>query len=78
MQIALLVPFQIALLVYSSVLPSQLHTAIVGSNADILTVQHKVEAFAIVIPSIIGVCTALMGWLTWNLYGEMGWEVSNL
>lgn len=64
------------MLVYSSVLPSQLREAISGTQADTASVLRHVRAYAIVIPSVVGAVTLLMAFLLWKLYEEFGWEVS--
>lgn len=74
-ELALLIPFQIAMLVYSSVLPAQLHAAIYESSADTDSVQHRVRVYAIVIPCIIGAVTVVMAALVVRLYAEFGWAV---
>ncbi|GAA5978884.1 hypothetical protein JCM11641_003601 [Rhodosporidiobolus odoratus] len=67
--------FQIAMLVYSSVLPSQLQDALNNSSADTPTVQRLCRAYAIVIPSTVGACTIAMSGMLWPLYHEFGWDV---
>ncbi|GAA6052738.1 hypothetical protein JCM3770_003529 [Rhodotorula araucariae] len=67
--------FQFAMLVYSSVLPSQLGKALVGSNADTPHVQHLTRTFSIVIPAVVGACSLCMTGMLWPLYHEFGWNV---
>ncbi|KAL8286616.1 hypothetical protein RQP46_004144 [Phenoliferia psychrophenolica] len=74
-ELALLLPFQLAMLVYSAVLPSQLHAAIYQTNADTVSVQDRVRAYAIVIPCIIGAISVVMSWMVARLYAEFGWAV---
>ncbi|GAA5921753.1 hypothetical protein JCM1841_001848 [Sporobolomyces salmonicolor] len=73
--LVVLVLFQICMLVYSAVLPRQLHTALVGSNADTPHVRMLVRAYAITIPCVVGACTVAMAVLDWKLYEEFGWDV---
>ncbi|GAA5822436.1 hypothetical protein JCM10212_006212 [Sporobolomyces blumeae] len=67
--------FQVAMLVYSAVLPRQLAHALDGSNADTPRVRHLVHAYAVVIPCVVGASSVALGWLTWRLYEEFGWDV---
>ncbi|BGP13931.1 hypothetical protein JCM10213_002575 [Rhodosporidiobolus nylandii] len=67
--------FQIAMLVYSSVLPSQLEEALSGSSADKEQVQHLTHIYAIVIPSVVAAATVAMSGMLWPLYHEFGWDV---
>ena len=76
MQLAFLIPFQLAITAYSAVLPFQLYSAIHGSAADVPYVQRTVRIYAIVIPSVSGAVTLVMSWLIWRLYEEYGWAVS--
>lgn len=71
MSLSFLCFFQFAMLVYSAVLPHQLASAITGSSADTPSVHNRVRAFAIVIPSTIGVCTVVMAWMCYRLYEEL-------
>ncbi|GAA5859145.1 hypothetical protein JCM1840_003772 [Sporobolomyces johnsonii] len=73
--LVVLVAFQICMLVYSAVLPHQLHNALVGSNADTPHVRMLVRAYAIAIPCVVGACTVAMAVLDWKLYEEFGWDV---
>ncbi|GAA5950532.1 hypothetical protein JCM21900_001219 [Sporobolomyces salmonicolor] len=73
--LVVLVLFQICMLVYSAVLPRQLHNALVGSNADTPHVRMLVRAYAITIPCVVGACTVAMAVLDWKLYEEFGWDV---
>jgi hypothetical protein len=66
-----LLAFQIAMVVYSSFLPSQIVDAIRGSSADTDTVRHEVRAYSIVIPCVIAAFTLAMMWLVWRLYEEL-------
>ncbi|GAA5888054.1 hypothetical protein JCM6882_000264 [Rhodosporidiobolus microsporus] len=75
MTLVVLCFFQVALLVYSSVLPSQLADAINGSNADTPNVRRLTRIYAIVIPCVVGACTVAMSGMLWPLYGEFGWDV---
>ncbi|KAI5479293.1 hypothetical protein MNV49_003811 [Pseudohyphozyma bogoriensis] len=74
MQLALLIPFQIAMVIYSAMLPSQLRSGIAGTYADTDFVQHHVRAYAIVIPSTIGAITIIMNGFTYRLWHEFGWD----
>ncbi|KPV75938.1 uncharacterized protein RHOBADRAFT_35705, partial [Rhodotorula graminis WP1] len=67
--------FQVAMLVYSAVLPGQLEDAIQGSNADTPHVQSLTRAYAIVIPAVVGACSMCMTAMLWPLYHEFGWNV---
>jgi len=62
--------FQVAMLVYSAVLPGQLEDAIQGSNADTPHVQSLTRAYAIVIPAVVGACSMCMTAMLWPLYHE--------
>jgi len=73
--IVCIVIFQIAMLIYSSVLPRQLSQALDGSNADTPRVNHLVHIYAVVIPCVIGACTVIFTFLCWRLYEEFGWDV---
>lgn len=64
------------MLVYSSVLPSQLREAISGTQAATPSVFRHVRAYSIVIPGVVGAVTLVMVFLLWKLYEEFGWEVS--
>lgn len=74
-QLALIIPFQVAMLVYSSVLPSQLQSAIYTSTADTTAVQDHVKGYAIAIPCVIGAVTVALGGMVMRLYGDFGWDV---
>lgn len=63
------------MVIYSSLLPSQLSTAVRGSNADTAIVRQHVRSYSIVIPSIVGGFTIIMAWLIWRLYAEFGWDL---
>ncbi|GAA6024635.1 hypothetical protein JCM11491_002885 [Sporobolomyces phaffii] len=67
--------FQLALLIYSAVLPRQLGSALDGSNADTPRVRYLVHAYSVVIPCVVGACTLSFFYLTWRLYEEFGWDV---
>ncbi|GAA5954468.1 hypothetical protein JCM3765_004466 [Sporobolomyces pararoseus] len=67
--------FQVAMLIYSAVLPRQLANALDGSNADTPSVRDHVRIYAIVIPCVIGACSLAFFYLTWRLYEEFGWDV---
>ncbi|GAA5839759.1 hypothetical protein JCM3766R1_004604 [Sporobolomyces carnicolor] len=67
--------FQIAMLVYSAVLPRQLANALDGSNADTPRVRLLVHAYSVVIPCVVGACSVAFSYLTWRLYEEFGWDV---
>jgi len=67
--------FQVAMLIYSAVLPRQLSNALDGSNADEPRVRHLVRIYSIVIPGVIGACSLAFFYLTWKLYEEFGWDV---
>ncbi|GJN88511.1 hypothetical protein Rhopal_001477-T1 [Rhodotorula paludigena] len=66
--------FQVAMLVYSCLLPRQLRNAISGSNADTPRVQDLTHSFAVVIPCIVGASTVAMSAMLWPLYHEFGWR----
>ncbi|KAM0756288.1 hypothetical protein T439DRAFT_308750 [Meredithblackwellia eburnea MCA 4105] len=74
-ELGLLLPFQVAMIVYSAVLPSQLHQAIYQTTADTPFVQKHTRIYAIVIPCVISAITILMSGVTARLYGEFGWQV---
>ncbi|GAA6023707.1 hypothetical protein JCM10207_008756 [Rhodosporidiobolus poonsookiae] len=73
MSLVVLTAFQVAMLVYSSVLPTQLRNALSGSSADTDSVQRLCHIYTIVIPCVIGATTLAMGGMLWPLYGEFGW-----
>ncbi|GAA5829580.1 hypothetical protein JCM5353_006793 [Sporobolomyces roseus] len=73
--IVCIVIFQIAMLIYSSVLPRQLSDALDGSNADTPRVNHLVHIYSVVIPCVVGGCTLIFSYLTYRLYEEFGWDV---
>lgn len=73
--LSILLIFQCAMIIYSSLLPSQLATAIQGTNADTDIVDKHVRNYSIVIPAVIGGCTIAMAWLIWRLYEEFGWNL---
>jgi hypothetical protein len=75
LSLVLLLIFQGAMVIYSSLLPSQLATAIRGTNADTDIVDKRVRNYAIVIPAVIGGFTIAMAWLIWRLYEEFGWNL---
>ncbi|ORY59421.1 hypothetical protein BCR35DRAFT_309283 [Leucosporidium creatinivorum] len=75
LSLCLLLVFQCAMVIYSSLLPSQLATAIRGTNADTDIVDEHVRNYSIVIPSVIGGFTIAMAWLIWRLYEEFGWNL---
>lgn len=66
-------PFELAILVYSSFLPSQLAEAVAGTAAG--STRSTIRAFAYVIIVVIAVALVCMVYLTWRLYYEMGWAV---
>ncbi|SGZ22099.1 BQ5605_C022g09430 [Microbotryum silenes-dioicae] len=67
--------FQIAMLVYSAVLPSQLDVALRGSSADTHFVHNHVKGYAIAIPCVVALVTAGLGFLSWRLNDEFNWEL---
>lgn len=71
----LLLIMQWSFVVYSALLPSQLITAVRGSNADVPDVRYYSKAYSIVIPAVIAGFTVAMMWLIWRLYGEFGWNL---
>ncbi|KAK4058844.1 hypothetical protein OIO90_000290 [Microbotryomycetes sp. JL221] len=73
--LVMLLFMQLAMVVYSSLLPSQLVTAVRGSNADVPFVRDHARAFSTVIPAVIAGFTIVMMWMIWRLYGEFGWNL---
>ncbi|KAK4053803.1 hypothetical protein OIV83_001459 [Microbotryomycetes sp. JL201] len=73
--LVLLLFMQLAMVVYSSLLPSQLVTAVQGSNADVPDVREHAKTFSTVIPAVIAAFTLVMMYMIWRLYGEFGWNL---
>ncbi|SCV69037.1 BQ2448_2057 [Microbotryum intermedium] len=67
--------FQIAMLVYSAVLPNQLDVALRGSSADTHFVHGHVKGYAIAIPCVVALVTVALGFLSWRLNDEFNWEL---
>ncbi|KAM0792302.1 hypothetical protein ACM66B_004990 [Microbotryomycetes sp. NB124-2] len=73
--LVLLLFMQLAMVIYSSLLPSQLITAVRGSSADVPDVREHAKAFSTVIPAVIAAFTLIMMFMIWRLYSEFGWNL---
>ncbi|GAA5868444.1 hypothetical protein JCM8547_006277 [Rhodosporidiobolus lusitaniae] len=74
MTLVVLCAFQVAMLVYSAVLPSQLSTALDGSNADTPLVRRLTHIYTIIIPCVVGAATVVMTGMLYPLRAEFGWD----